>query len=101
MARLWFLAGVGGVEPVDIAEQHQHVGTDHLGDTGGEPVVVAKADFGGGDRVIFVDHRHGAERQQLREGGARVEVSAALLGVFGGQQDLRDGDAVPRQRLLI
>ena len=32
---------------------------------------------------------------------ARVEVAAALLGVVGRQQDLRDGDAVPRQRLLI
>ena len=32
---------------------------------------------------------------------ARVEVAAALLGVVERQQDLRDGDAVPRQRLLI
>src|SRR6185437_4239845 len=30
-----------------------------------------------------------------------AEVAAALLGVVGGQQDLRDCDAVPRQRLLI
>ncbi len=32
------------------------------------------------------------ERQQLREGRARVEVAAPLLGVVRGQQDLRDGD---------
>ena len=74
---------------------------DHLRDARGEPVVVAEADLGGGDRVVLVDHRHRAQRQQLREGRAGVEMAAALLGVVGGQQDLRDGDAVPRQRLLI
>ena len=36
-----------------------------------------------------------------REGRARVEVAAAFLGVVGRQQDLRDGDAVPAERLLI
>ena len=95
------LARVGGVEPVDVGEQHQHIGTGHLGDAGGQPVVVAKADLGGGDGVVLVDDRNGTEGQQLGEGGARVQMPPALLGIVEGQQDLRNGDAVARQRLLI
>src|SRR6202035_3503824 len=41
------------------------------------------------------------EREQLREGRARVQMAAPLFGVLRGQEDLRDGDAVSRQRLLI
>ncbi len=94
-------ARVGRIEAVDIGQQHQHVGAGHLRDAGGKPVVVAEADLGGGDRVVLVDHRHRAEREQLREGGARVQVAAPLFGVVRGQEDLRDGDAVSRQCLLI
>ena len=98
---LGIAARIGGVEAVDVGQQHQHVGADHLRDARRQPVVVAEADFGRGDRVVLVDHRHGAQRQQLREGGAGVEVAAALLGVVRGQQDLRHGDAVARQRFLV
>ena len=101
MPGIGILARIGGVEPVDIGQQHQHVGARHLGDARGQPVVVAKADLGGGDRVVLVDDRHRAKLQQLRKGGARVEVAAALLGVVRGQQDLCDRDAVMGQRLLV
>src|SRR5271155_5648035 len=33
--------------------------------------------------------------------GARVEVAAPFFGILRGQENLRDGDAVPRQCLLI
>ncbi len=51
------------VEPVDVGEQHQEIGAHHGGDAGGEPVVVAVADLGGGDGVVLVDHRHRAPFQ--------------------------------------
>ena len=63
---------------------------DHLRDARGQAVVVAEADLGGRDRVVLVDHGDGAEGEQLFERGARVEVAAALLGVVGREQDLRD-----------
>lgn len=50
-----------GIEPIDIREQHQEVGSRHRRDTGGQPVVVAIADFRCGDRVVFIDDRHGAD----------------------------------------
>ena len=92
-------ARVGGVEAVDVGQQHQLVGLHHLGDARGQPVVVAEADFGGGDGVVLVDHRDAAEAEQRAQRGARVEVAAAVLGVVQRQQQLRGGEALGRQRL--
>ena len=80
--RLRIAGGRRVVEPVDVGEQHQQIGARHGGDARGEAVVVAVADFVGGDGVVLVDHRHRAPFQQLVDGGARVEIAAALLGVL-------------------
>ena len=92
-------ARVGGVEAVDVGQQHKLVGLHHLGDARGQAVVVAEADFGGRDGVVLVDHRDAAERQQRVQRGAGVEVAAAVLGVVQRQQQLRGGQAGGRQRL--
>ncbi len=42
-----------------------------------------------------------AEPQQRADRAAGIQMPAPLLGVVEGQQDLRDGDAVARQRLLV
>ena len=77
--------GVGGrrrvVEAVDVGQQHQQVGARHRGDAGGEAVVVAVADLGGGDGVVLVDDRHAAPFQELADGRAGVEIAPPLLGV--------------------
>ena len=86
-----------GVEPVDIGQQDQQVGAGHGGDAGGQPVIVAIADFAGGDRVVLVDDRHGADLQQLVDRGAGIEIAAALFGVAERQQDLAGDDLVARQ----
>ena len=77
-----------GVEPVDVGEQHQQVGAHHGRDARGQPVIVAIADLGGRDRVVLVDDRHRLHLEQRRDGGARVEIAAALLGVAERHQDL-------------
>ena len=64
--------GVGGVEAVDVGEEEELVGLDHLGDPGGEAVIVAEADLGGGDAVILVDDGDAAEAEQV------VRVARAL-----------------------
>ncbi len=46
------------VETVDIRQQHQQVGTHHGRDACAETVIVAVADFVGGDGVVLVDDRH-------------------------------------------
>src|SRR5260370_41913476 len=63
--------------------------------------MVAKADLGGGDRVVLVDERHRAERQELSKGRSGVQMAAAFFRIVRGQQDLGDGDAVSGQRLLV
>ena len=99
MHRARRLTRVRGIEPVDIRQQHQKVGADHRRHTGGQPVIVAEADFGCRHRVVLVDNRHRAELEKRAHRGARVQVPAAGLGVLRRQQDLRHTDAMRRQRL--
>ena len=82
---------IGGVEAVDVGQQHQLVGLHHLGDPGGQPVVVAEADFGGRDGVVLVDDRHAAER---RAGG---RASRARSGSGGGPRCPRGSAAAARR----
>ena len=92
---------VGAVEPVDVREQHQAVGRGHLRHARRQAVVVAVADLGGRHRVVLVDDRQRAERQQRLEGGARIQVAAALLAVLERQQHLRHRHVVPLEQLLV
>ncbi len=101
MLRGGIAARIGGIETVDVGEQHQRVGADHLRDARRQTVVVAEADLGRRDRIVLVDHRHRAEREQLLDRGARVQVTAALFGVVGREQNLRDADVVARERFEI
>ena len=94
-------AGRRRVEAVDVGQQHQAVGAHHAGDAGGEAVVVAVADLGGGHRVVLVDDRDGALGQQRVDGLARVEIAAALLGVAQRQQDLRGGEPARLEHGLV
>jgi hypothetical protein len=64
----------------------------------GEAVVVTKADFLRGNRIVLVDHRHGPGSQQAPERGRHVEVPAAILKVFERQQNLRGSDAMGGQQ---
>ena len=91
---------IGGVETIDIGEQHEAVGARHLRDARGKPVVVAVADLGGRHGVVLVDDRDRAELEQRIERAARVQVATALFGVAEGQQHLRDGAVVLLEHFL-
>ena len=49
------------VQSVDVREEHQGVGLDHLGDQGGQAVVIAEAQLPGGHGVGLVEDRDDAE----------------------------------------
>ena len=87
-------AWVGGVQALQIGEQHEHGGTDVVGDEGGEAVVVAVADLVAGDGVVLVDDRHRAQRQQARQRAPGMEVLPAVDEVVGHEQGLRRHQAV-------
>src|SRR5207253_6227865 len=74
------------------------VRADQVRDEGGQPVVVAEPDLLGGHRVVLVDHRHDAEREQPGQGALGVAVVRAANYVVRGEQDLANGEAVPRER---
>mmetsp|Transcript_1353 Transcript_1353/g.3479 ORF Transcript_1353/g.3479 Transcript_1353/m.3479 type:complete len:437 (-) Transcript_1353:114-1424(-) len=90
LPRLWRRGGVGGVERVDVCREEEVVGADERGDERRERVVVAEAQLVHRDRVVLVDDRHDAEREEAVERRLRVEVSAAAAEAVGGEEDLRD-----------
>ena len=89
----------GGVEAVDVGEEHEQIGADHGRDARGEAVVVAVADLARRDGVVLVDDRHRPHLEQAQRRRAGVEVAAALLGVGEGDEDLPGRDAVMGQNL--
>jgi len=92
---------IGAVQPLDVRQQHQAVRARHLRDARGQAIIVAVADLGGGHRVVLVDHRQRAEREERFEGGARVQVAAAALAVLESEQHLRHSHIAPLEQLLV
>src|SRR3984885_13523043 len=67
---------IGGVQAVDVGQQHKLVGLHHLRDARGETIVVTEADLGSRHGVVLVDYRDAADGEQRVERGARVEIAA-------------------------
>ena len=65
-----------------IGEQNKEVRAGHGGDARGKAIVVAVADFVGGDGVVLVNDGHRAPFEQLGDGGACIEIAPPLLGVL-------------------
>ena len=65
-----------------------------------QAVVVAIADLVGGDGVVLVDDRDGAEGEQAGQGPPGVQVLAAIDEVVGYEQRLRGHEAVLGERVV-
>src|SRR5690606_8552948 len=63
------------------------------------PVVVAEAYLGGRDRIVLVDDRDDAERQQPVERRRRVQVAPPLLHVAQRDENLRGGELLCVEQL--
>ena len=92
---------VGIVESIHVGQQDQAIGAHHLRYPRRQPVIIAVADLLGGDGIVFVDDRHGAQAQQRLQGAAGIEVPFALFGIGQGQQDLGDDATACREVLLV
>src|SRR6266498_1390294 len=87
-------------DPCDRREEHEHPRPDQHGHLRGERVVVAEADLVGRRRVVLVDDRHGAEREERVQRAAGVDVRAALADLGAREQDLRGVEPVRAERVL-
>ena len=69
--------GVGSVQAVDVAQQHQQVGLAAAGHNSSQRVIVADGgDLIGGNAIIFIDD---GERIQLQQPEERVAEVARML----------------------
>ncbi len=80
---------IGGVKSVDIGEQNQAIRFHHAGDARGQPIVVAETNLGRGHGVVFVDHRHGAEREERAQSFARIQITPPRFGILQREKNLR------------
>ena len=87
------------VKAVDIGKQQYPIRSTSLGHPCGQPVIVTKADFVGGDAVIFVDHRNGAMFEQLFQCRGRVEIAFAIFHIVEREQHLCGGKLMLSEQL--
>lgn len=67
------------VQAVDVCEKEEEVGVDHGGCDGRQCVIVAKLDFGHGERVVLVDNGDDSHVEELVERVLRIEIPRSLL----------------------
>ena len=79
---------IGGVETINVGQQDHPARPRRLGRPRRQPIIVAKADFGGGHRVILVQHRHRAQIEQAGNGGRDVEIAPPVFQIAQRQQHL-------------
>ena len=76
------------IQAVNVRQQHEGIGLDHLGDERSKSIIVAETQLAGGHRVVLVEDWHDAEAEKPREGRAHVCVVVAAHHVVRGQQHL-------------
>ena len=82
--------GVGSVQAVNVAQQHQQVGLAATGHNSGQRVIVANGgDLIGGNAVVFIDDGQCTQLQQAGQGVLDVHSAFGVLHVHAGKQDLR------------
>ena len=99
--RVRITSRVGREQAVLVRENDQPVGFDEVGHERAQRVVVPHLDLVGRHRVVLVDDRYHAQRQQRLQHGACVQVTPAVSQVFMGQQHLRGLDAVALEGVLV
>ena len=99
--RVRIASRVGREQAVLVREDDQPVGFDEVGHERAQRVVVPHLDLVGRHRVVLVDDRHHAQRQQRLQHGARVQVTPAVCQIFMGQQHLGSLDAVALKGVLV
>ena len=64
-------------------------------------IVVAESNLGNAYGVVFIDDGETTVLEQRQNGIAGIQIASAIVEVAGGQQNLRRGDAVTDQTILV
>ncbi len=82
------IARIAVVQAIDIGQERDTIRPRRLRHARGQPVIVAKAYFLGGYRIVLIDHRHRARFQQGRDGRRGIEIAPAPFEIFEREQQL-------------
>ena len=69
-------------------------------DDGGERVVIADAELGDRNGVVFIDDRDRVQLQQALDGVLEIVVPGSVVNVVRRQEDLRDRVGLFREELV-
>ena len=94
-------AGITLVEPVLIGQDDQKVGVQQVGDQCAQGIVVAEANFVGGDGIVLVDDRDDTQTQQGQERASGIQIAFTIRQVVVGQENLRGLDRMLLEQGLI
>ena len=94
------LARVGGIETGLVSQQDQQVSIDQGGNQCREIVVVAHADFLGGNGIVFIDDGDDALFEERGESVACIDKTLAVLHVGTRQQNLADAHLVDGKKVF-
>src|SRR5262245_52341793 len=86
---------------VDIAKNNTGVGVNEFVNHGRQLVVVTKFDFRKGNGVIFIDDGNNVAFEEMTNGLGGVVTAFDMAKILMREQNLRDGDFVPRKRTFI
>ena len=99
--------GIGVVEAVDVAHQHQKIRAAQSGHDGRQRVVIAqhlafaRLDLSRRHRVVFIDHRDDSQLQQRFKRVAQMLRTDRRVHVFPRQEDLSHRTVILRKQLII
>ena len=96
-------ARVGGVQAVDVAQNHEQIGIHEHGREGREVVIVAEVEphLVNDHRIVLVDHWDHAGVEQRFEGVAGIQVPSPAREVIVGQENLCHVAAACREVFLV
>ena len=83
------LARIAVEQAVLIGQNNQIIRLHQICRQRRQRIIIAKANFIDGHGVIFIHHRHHAQRQQTANGAARIQIAFSIREIIVSQQDLR------------
>ena len=83
------MSRIGVVKPLLISQNDEKIRLDEIAYQARKGVVITEHDGLGRNGVIFIDHWHDAELEQMPQGAPRIEIALSITNIVVRQQNLR------------